>query len=110
MTYSAVVPHAWQNYLCEILLSRSRPLISVRAMIYGDETSEHAFEYLGIYMHFQRAKELAENTPTHILCEAWGLSVEGVELSRLRVHQLTVEQAGELAALHGLTLPDILVL
>ena len=59
-------------------------------------------------MHFQRAKELAEKTPTHTLCEVWGLSVEDVEASRLRIHEVTVEDAGELAALHGLKLPDIL--
>ena len=59
-------------------------------------------------MHFQRAKELADNTPTHALREAWGLSAEGVEMARQQIHQLTVEEAGDLAALHGLTLPDIL--
>jgi hypothetical protein len=61
-------------------------------------------------MLFERVKELAEATPTEALCEAWGVGPDYVSLSRLRVQGLTVEEAGELARLHGLTLPDILVL
>ena len=61
-------------------------------------------------MHFERVKELADATPTEALCEAWGACPDYVKLSRLRVQGLTVEEAGELAALHGLTLPDLLAI
>jgi len=59
-------------------------------------------------MQFQRVKELADATPTETLCELWDACPTYVELSRIRVRNMTVEEVGELAALHGLTLPDIL--
>lgn len=59
-------------------------------------------------MEFQRVKALAEATPTGDLCDAWGATVDYVETAKMLVRSMTVEEAGELAALHGLTLPDIL--
>lgn len=59
-------------------------------------------------MQFERVTELVNTTPTGILCEAWSASPEHVELRKSAVHQMTVEEAGDLAALHGLKLPDIL--
>jgi hypothetical protein len=59
-------------------------------------------------MHFERVKQLAEATPTSALCEAWGACPEYVNLCKIGVHNMTVSEAGELAALHGMKLPDIL--
>lgn len=59
-------------------------------------------------MRFERVAELARETPTSVLCEAWGAGHHYVELCKLRVHEMTIEEAGELAAVHGLRLPDIL--
>lgn len=59
-------------------------------------------------MHFERVARLANETPTGVLCEAWGAVPEYVELCKMGVRNMTVGEAGELAAIHGLTLPDIL--
>lgn len=59
-------------------------------------------------MRFQRVVELANATPTSVLCEAWGESPEYVELRKIGVQQMTLGEAGDLAAVHGLKLPDIL--
>lgn len=57
---------------------------------------------------FQRVRELAENTPTAALCEAWDASPDYVRVLRHAPRQMTIQEAGRLAALHDLTLPDIL--
>ena len=59
-------------------------------------------------MRFERVQELAAATPTGVLCDAWSASPEYVELCKVAVRRMTLEEAGELAAVHGLTLPDIL--
>lgn len=59
-------------------------------------------------MDFQRVRELAQGTPTEVLCEAWDASPEYVSVLRYAPRQMTVQQAVDLAAAHGLTLPDIL--
>lgn len=58
-------------------------------------------------MRFQHVIELANATPTSVLCEAWGASPEYVELCKIAAHQMTLEEAGDLAAVHGLKLPDL---
>lgn len=62
---------------------------------------------LGEEMQFERLVEVASGTPTSVLCEAWGANHHYVELCKLRVNQMTLEEAGDLAALHGMKLPDI---
>jgi hypothetical protein len=42
-----------------------------------------------------------------VLCDVWGASSHYVDLCKLGTHQMTLEEAGELAALHGLKLPDL---
>lgn len=59
-------------------------------------------------MHFQRVIELANATPTSVLCEAWGESAEYVATRQRSEHPMTLQEAGDLAAVHGLKLPDIL--
>lgn len=59
-------------------------------------------------MHFERVRQLANTTPTDVLCKAWGACPDYVNLCKRGVHNMTVQEAGELAAIHGLTLPDIL--
>lgn len=59
-------------------------------------------------MQFARLTELVHTTPSAELCEAWGASPGYVSLVRARTSNMTVQEAGELAAIHGLTLPDIL--
>lgn len=59
-------------------------------------------------MQFERVEALARETPTSVICEAWGASRHYVELCKLRVREMTIEEAGDLADLHGLKLPDIL--
>ena len=62
----------------------------------------------GLTMRFQRVIELANNTPTSVLCEAWGESPEYVASRQRQEHPLTLKEAGDLAEVHGLTLQDIL--
>lgn len=59
-------------------------------------------------MSFDRITELINATPTAVLCEAWDACPEYVTLCKLGAQNMTVQEAGELAARHGLTLPDIL--
>lgn len=59
-------------------------------------------------MSFKQVINLVNATPTGALCEAWGACPEYVTLCKIGVHNMTVREAGELAALHGLKLPDIL--
>lgn len=61
-------------------------------------------------MRFERVRELAAATPTGVLCEAWSACPEYVELCKVAVHRMTLDEAGQLAAVHGLTLPDILAI
>jgi hypothetical protein len=58
-------------------------------------------------MRFELLTKLANDTPTSVLCDVWGASSHYVDLCKLGTHQMTLEEAGELAALHGLKLPDL---
>lgn len=69
---------------------------------------ERIYEKWGLKMQFERIAELANATPTAMLCEAWGACTEYVILCKASVRDMTIQEAGELAALHGMTLPDIL--
>lgn len=59
-------------------------------------------------MRFERALELVKATPTSVLCEAWGASPSYVASRKRAEHPMSLREAGDLAELHGMTLPDIL--
>lgn len=59
-------------------------------------------------MKFERITELANNTPVAELCAVWGATPEQVEQRKTAVACMTLVEAGELAAVYGLKLPDIL--
>jgi hypothetical protein len=59
-------------------------------------------------MHFQRVLELANATPTSVLCEAWGESPEHVTSVKRAERDANLREAGDLAELHGLRLEDVL--
>jgi phenylalanyl-tRNA synthetase alpha subunit len=70
--------------------------------------SDRVLEIWGLHMRFDRVLEIANATPTSVLCEAWGASPEYVELCKIGVQHMTLSEAGDLASVHGLKLPDIL--
>jgi|RhiMetStandDraft_4_1073278.scaffolds.fasta_scaffold93723_1 hypothetical protein len=59
-------------------------------------------------MHFGTAIALARDTPTGALCEAWEVTPEHVASRKSGESPMTLREAGDLAALHGLLLEDIL--
>lgn len=59
-------------------------------------------------MRFQRVLELAKTTPTSVLCDAWGASPEYVASRKSAAHTMTIQEVGDLAAVYGLKLPDVL--
>jgi hypothetical protein len=61
-------------------------------------------------MQFERVMQLARDTPTSVLCDAWGASVEHVAGRKKGERPMTIREAGALADLHGLTLLDVLAL
>jgi len=61
-------------------------------------------------MQFEGAIRLANDTPTGVLCEAWGEGPEYVVARKLSEHPLTVKEAGALAEVHGMNLLDVLAL
>lgn len=65
-------------------------------------------EIWGFNMGFDRAVKLANDTPTRVLCEAWGASPEYVASRKSAEHPMTIREAGDLADWHGLTLLDVL--
>jgi hypothetical protein len=61
-------------------------------------------------MQFERLTELANATPTSVLCQVWGESTEYVA-SRQRAEQpMSLREAGDLAEVHGLKLEDVLTI
>lgn len=59
-------------------------------------------------MRFQRVVNLANDTPTSVLCEIWGESSDYVESRKRSEHPLSLKEAGDLAEVHGLKLLDVL--
>lgn len=59
-------------------------------------------------MHFGTAIALAAATPTGALCEAWEVTPEYVAGRKSGESPMTLREAGDLAALHGLLLEDVL--
>lgn len=59
-------------------------------------------------MQFDRAVKLARDTPTSVLCEAWGASPVEVFSRKSGERPMTIREAGALADMHGLKLLDIL--
>lgn len=59
-------------------------------------------------VNFERIRELMAETPISSLHRIWGERPAYMDLRNIDVRAMTVEEAGELAALHGIKLPDIL--
>jgi len=59
-------------------------------------------------MEFERVTELANDTQTKLLCDAWAASPEDVDARKRARTPLTIREAGSLAELHGLLLEDVL--
>ena len=57
---------------------------------------------------FDRVLSLARDTPTGVLCEAWGASTEEVTTCKKGERPMTIREAGALADVHGLTLQSVL--
>lgn len=58
-------------------------------------------------MQFQQAAKMVRDTSTDVLCEAWGVGPDHVQQRREAPHEMTIQEAGSLAAVHGLLLPDV---
>ena len=61
-------------------------------------------------MQFERVVKLTNDTPTGVLCEAWGEGTEYVVARKLSERPLTIKEAGALAEIHGLKLLDVLAI
>ncbi|GAP53828.1 hypothetical protein AHiyo6_03930 [Arthrobacter sp. Hiyo6] len=61
-------------------------------------------------MGFERVVELANGTPTSVLCEAWGASPEYVTSRKRAEFPMSLREAGDLAEVHGMNLLDVLSL
>jgi hypothetical protein len=59
-------------------------------------------------MRFQRVVDLANDTPTSVLCEVWGKSSEYVASRQRSEHPMSLKEAGDLAEVYGLKLLDVL--
>lgn len=71
-------------------------------------SNESVLKIWGSTMLFERAINLANNTPTDALCGAWGLDAADVDARKRKETPLSIREAGSLAELHGLRLEDIL--
>lgn len=61
-------------------------------------------------MQFDHAYQLASQTPTKVLCEAWETCEECAQRCTRRERPMTLREAGALAELHGLELLDVLAI
>lgn len=61
-------------------------------------------------MEFKQVMQLARDTPTRALCEAWGASAGEVTSLKKGERPMTIRQAGALADLHGKQLLDVLAI
>jgi hypothetical protein len=61
-------------------------------------------------MRFQRIVELANATPTSVLCEAWGEMPDYVLSRKRSEYPMSIREAGDLAEVYSLTLLDVLAL
>lgn len=68
---------------------------------------EHTF-YCEVSMNQDPVITLARRTPIDVLCVAWGCSDKEVGPRLDGREPMTVREAGDLAAIHGLKLEDIL--
>lgn len=59
-------------------------------------------------MQFEHVMQLARDTPTSVLCEAWGATPADVSSRKKGERPMTIREAGALADLHGLKLLDVL--
>lgn len=61
-------------------------------------------------MPFRRITELANATPTRVLCDTWGTTPERVAEVQRAECCMTIREAGDLAEIHGMELLDVLTL
>lgn len=59
-------------------------------------------------MQFDRVVGLARDTPTSVLCAAWGASPVEVFSRKSGERPMSLREAGALADVHGLKLLDVL--
>lgn len=57
---------------------------------------------------FAKITKLARDTPTSVLCEAWGEDAPTVWACKKGERPMTIRQVGALAEVHGLKLLDVL--
>lgn len=61
-------------------------------------------------MQFEHVMQLARDTPTSVLCEAWGASPTEVSSRTKGERPMTIREVGALADLHGMKLLDVITL
>ncbi|QIG57709.1 helix-turn-helix DNA binding domain protein [Arthrobacter phage Shoya] len=61
-------------------------------------------------MQFENIVGLARDTPTSVLCRAWGEDAADVRACKKGERPMTIRQVGALAEVHGLTLLDVLAI
>lgn len=59
-------------------------------------------------MKFEYVIQLARDTPTGVLCEAWGADAAHVASAKKGERPMSLREAGALADVHGLKLLDVL--
>lgn len=59
-------------------------------------------------MQFEHVMQLARDTPTGVLCEAWDASAAHVASAKKGEHPMTIREVGALADVNGLKLLDVL--
>ena len=92
----------------EIGVTQPATLSPVTAMLYRLEQPNIYSKNWGSTMHFQNVFKLAADTPSGVLCDAWGVSPrEASELIQNK-RPMTIREAGALAEVHGLLLEDVL--
>lgn len=61
-------------------------------------------------MHFERVAALADSTPVHLLCDAWGIPTDEVRACTKNERPMTLREVGALAEIHGMKLLDVITL
>jgi hypothetical protein len=71
---------------------------------------EADFESGGWGMQFGNIMELARDTPTSVLCEAWEEDAVDVQACKTGERPMTIREVGALAEVHGMKLLDVIAL
>ena len=59
-------------------------------------------------MLFARVTQLANDTPSDVLCRAWGVGPDEALALKQSKRPMTIREAGALAEVHGMELADVL--